>query len=995
MRIFLILSYCLCLAGVLIGCGGGGSTVTPSGHSVKITSPNGGETLLIGGNFQIKWTSKDVANVKIDISTDGGANYSQTLVASTPSDGVFDWNSIAAALASGNVKIRISEVGDPTIFDVSDGVFTIKQQGSAKFVTVTSPNGGESWFASSNQKITWTAHSDVTNVKIELSTDGGTNYSTVLTASIPNNGSFDWNAIDAALIGNSLRVRISDAADASIFDVSDANFTIAEVPAGKWIQVTSPNGGEDWYVGSTYSLTWSAHQDISNVKIELSVDGGLNFNIVLNASTPNDGSYDWTILDGALKGTGRRIRISDAADSSVSDFSDFNFTISDPPITKWITVASPNGGENWEAESNQVITWNSHYSINDVQIRISLDGGSSYPPGNTLVASTPNDGAYEWNNIPLSYVGSNNMIKIYDNADTTINDSSDNTFTISNPAPAKSITVTQPNGGETLKINGNYEIKWTSTGNISNVNIYWSDGASGSPQTIATNVSNSGSYNWAGTPGTPLSSLYIKVEDASDSSIWDQSDGGASLTYGSWTHWATNSGPPLGMYGQGVEALYSSNGNVYMVGTFEGSLQFPGAGAPIISQGQDGFIARLNIEGINESDGDLVWVTNFGGPGDQGVTAADVDDDGNIYMVGIFSGACEFPGGGKSSEGGLDMWVAKYDQNGNWVEDWFLGGADNDMLYGVTVDDKLYVTGRFDSPSIDMGQWSGDIISALDDTNNGIIAAYDKNTMAYLGARIIASSGADVYPGGIDAKGGHVFVTGGFTGTVDFDWNTGVADRTSNGAQDVFLSRFDFNLNHTRTMSWGGSSDDFGTDISLVDDDIGYITGSYNDSVSLTEYDWGTITAQGLADVFVAQFDTVPVPKFNWVKLMGSMEYDRSATVDHYGENVYVGGSFQGSMWFDPDGSGPGILTEGGYDGFIASFNSNDGSFNWARAVAGPGYDQVKGIAATPFNGSFLVTGSFQESVTFETGLCGGTPVYHAAGGEDPWICYYLSDGCL
>ena len=62
--------------------------------------------------------------------------------------------------------------------------------------------------------------------------------------------------------------------------------------------ITSPNGGETWDPGSTATVQWNvANTDIapincSNVDIMLSLDGGLNYDIMLASNVPNDGSHD-------------------------------------------------------------------------------------------------------------------------------------------------------------------------------------------------------------------------------------------------------------------------------------------------------------------------------------------------------------------------------------------------------------------------------------------------------------------------------------------------------------------------------------------------------------------------------------------------------------------------------------------------------------------------------------------------------------------------------
>jgi hypothetical protein len=93
----------------------------------------------------------------------------------------------------------------------------------AATVTVTSPNGGESWLEWSVHNITWTTTGTIANVKIEYSTNSGSSYTTVA-ASWANSGHYGWT-IPTTLSANCL-VKISDAANASVFDVSDAVFSI-------------------------------------------------------------------------------------------------------------------------------------------------------------------------------------------------------------------------------------------------------------------------------------------------------------------------------------------------------------------------------------------------------------------------------------------------------------------------------------------------------------------------------------------------------------------------------------------------------------------------------------------------------------------------------------------------------------------------------------------------------------------------------------------------
>ncbi|NVJ00920.1 lamin tail domain-containing protein [Myxococcus sp. AM009] len=95
-------------------------------------------------------------------------------------------------------------------------------------VTVTSPNGGESWAGGSVREIAWTS-TGVANVKLEYTLNGST-WSTLAANTAASAGSYAWTVPSSAT--TTARVRISDAADASVSDTSDAAFTITTAPTG-------------------------------------------------------------------------------------------------------------------------------------------------------------------------------------------------------------------------------------------------------------------------------------------------------------------------------------------------------------------------------------------------------------------------------------------------------------------------------------------------------------------------------------------------------------------------------------------------------------------------------------------------------------------------------------------------------------------------------------------------------------------------------------------
>ncbi len=95
-------------------------------------------------------------------------------------------------------------------------------------VTVVSPNGGEHWMMWDTVQVEWSA-TEVDSVKIELSLSEGIDWMTIA-ESVPNTGTFDW-FVQAPFTSWYCLMKISDASDSTIFDISDTTFTIDMFPA--------------------------------------------------------------------------------------------------------------------------------------------------------------------------------------------------------------------------------------------------------------------------------------------------------------------------------------------------------------------------------------------------------------------------------------------------------------------------------------------------------------------------------------------------------------------------------------------------------------------------------------------------------------------------------------------------------------------------------------------------------------------------------------------
>ena len=141
----------------------------------------------------------------------------------------------------------------------------------AATIHLTSPNGGESWQLSSTHDITWTSAGITGNVKIELYKNEAF-YKTII-GSTENDGIYSWNIPPTLGASNAYKIKISSIDDSSIFDLSDADFSIQAVQSGSFITLNPSqskfqyNNKDFYFVGADRKSTRlnSSHTDISRM----------------------------------------------------------------------------------------------------------------------------------------------------------------------------------------------------------------------------------------------------------------------------------------------------------------------------------------------------------------------------------------------------------------------------------------------------------------------------------------------------------------------------------------------------------------------------------------------------------------------------------------------------------------------------------------------------------------------------------------------------------
>jgi uncharacterized protein (AIM24 family) len=250
--------------------------------------------------------------------------------------------------------------------------------------------------------------------------------------------------------------------------------------------------------------------------------------------------------------------------------------------------------------------------------------------------------------------------------------------------------------------------------------------------------------------------IFVAKFSSSGTHIWSKRLGGVNSDAG---------------YSVGVD----DNGNVVVVGWFAGTVDFGGGPLTSVGSSYDIFVARYS-----GTDGNHLWSKRLGSTGADYANGVAMDSNGNITVTGVFEGTVDFGGGGLTSAGGCDIFLAKYSASG--VHLW---------------------SKRFGSTSTD----DGDGV-AVDSNGNVIVTGTFKGTVDFGGGGLTSAGGCDIFLAKYSASGAHMWsenfggtinqfgkavavngnsnvaMTGYFENIVDF----GGGIHTSAGGRDIFLT---------------------------------------------------------------------------------------------------------------------------------------------------------------------------------------------------------------
>ncbi|MBK7966766.1 MAG: T9SS type A sorting domain-containing protein [Bacteroidetes bacterium] len=408
-------------------------------------------------------------------------------------------------------------------------------------------------------------------------------------------------------------------------------------------------------------------------------------------------------------------------------------------------------------------------------------------------------------------------------------------------------------------------------------------------------------------------------------------------------------------------------GNVYIAGRFDGTCDFdPGASVSnkMSAGSSDAFIAKYT------SSGALTWVISMGSTGADRVYAIDVDANGNVYVTGNFSLTVDFdPGPGLlnfTSIGGLDIFMAKYNSNGNLVWANSIGNTNTEISESIALDasGNFYVGGEFSSPNLDLDAGA----NTLTVNNGNTTVTYDPFLVKYdtagnfvWGFNLQGLSSDYIKSVCVDAND-NVLVGGYFNSTMNVD-PIGGTSLTSLGSADCFIARYSSIGNYDWSTKFGGTLLDNIFSITTANNNI-YATGTYNSVVDFNPgIDTFNIQSKGSTDVFIVSFTNAGT--FNWVGSIGGNGADNSNyIIANSAGDVFVAGSFIDSANFDRSNANVYVKTYAGRDGFIVKYDNN-GNYRWDQKIGSQGTDYVRSLEFDPNDGEILSTGYWTTGTLF------------------------------
>lgn len=235
-----------------------------------------------------------------------------------------------------------------------------------------------------------------------------------------------------------------------------------------------------------------------------------------------------------------------------------------------------------------------------------------------------------------------------------------------------------------------------------------------------------------------------------------------------------------------------------------------------------------------EHTNSFTWAKSLGGPQYESGRSIVTDNQGNIYVVGSFSGTADFmhPTEKIKSLGGGDAYISSYTPKGafRWAKR--IGGVSADEGTDLVIDSLgyLYVTGCFsDTVYFEPNQQDAMVVSQ--GGTDAFLAKYQSDG-AFIWVKTFGSNkndmGLSVVTNNID-----VVVAGYYRDTINFTPDSIGGELVSSGGLDVFIAKFDTSGAYLWSRGIGGKKNESDIDVAIDKQGNVFATGNFKDTIDL------------------------------------------------------------------------------------------------------------------------------------------------------------------
>ena len=337
-----------------------------------------------------------------------------------------------------------------------------------------------------------------------------------------------------------------------------------------------------------------------------------------------------------------------------------------------------------------------------------------------------------------------------------------------------------------------------------------------------------------------------------------------------------------------------------------------------------------------DTDGNFYWAVGGGGSSTEDLSSLAIDSAGNLIAAGVNASLnSRFGTQTLPAFGGPDAMVVKFRPDGSTAWAHSLGGANRDLGLGVRTDRQNNV-----------------VFVGFQDTL-GFLVKYDPAGNV-IWRRDFTSSISAGWEDLVIAVNGDIFVTGVFAGTATF----GSTNVTAIGGTDMVLAKYNSAGQFQWVITAGGTGNSQGTQMTMDRAGNLLITGI----ISGGNASFGTnVISSATIGTWTAKYD--PNGQLLWIRLI-----DRAGTSKIRGAIAVdgQGNTFVSANPFGPVDTGTVTLNGfGGTDALVAKY-APDGGMVWAVRAGGAGDEVLRGLDLDAAGNVYLV-GTFQGTAIFGT----------------------------